>query len=67
MTSIDDIIWNALAEKNEKLSTYEIAKRCKISWSTADRHCFKLYSKRKIKCKEEKAEVGEGKKTLWWC
>ena len=72
MTSIDELIFGLLKGAKEckaaesKLSTYEIAKRLKISWSTANIHCLSLYSKRKIKSKEEKAERGEGKKMLWW-
>jgi len=50
-----------------KLSTYEIAKRLKISWSTANIHCYKLKSENKIKGNTEKAEIGDGKKMLWWC
>jgi len=69
MTSIDDLILGLLkiAHPAEKLSTYEIAKRLKISWSTTNTHCYKLYSKRKIKSKEVKSERGDGKKMLWWC
>lgn len=69
MTDIDDLILGLLkiAHPKEKLSTYEIAKHLKISWSTANIHCLTLYSKRKIKSKEEKAERGQGKKMLWWC
>lgn len=50
-----------------KLSTYEIAKRLKISWSTANVHCYKLKSEKKIEGKEVKKDIGEGKKMLWWC
>lgn len=69
LKSIDDLIEKLLKSLpfGEKLSTYEIAKRLKISWSTANVHCYKLKSEKKIEGKEEKKEIGEGKKMLWWC
>lgn len=68
ITCIDELTLGLLeSASGEKLSTYEIAKQLKISWSTANIHCLSLYSKRKIKNQEQKAERGEGKKMLWWC
>lgn len=69
MTGIDDLILGLMkiAPPTEKLTTYEIAKRLKISWSTANLYCYKMKSFGIIKGEEIKAEIGEGKKMMWWC
>ncbi len=64
--SVDTITQKILKTSRQPLSTYEIAKRAKISWSTANIHCYKLKSEGKINGKLEKAEVGSGKKMIWW-
>ncbi|RLG13605.1 MAG: hypothetical protein DRN71_04495 [Candidatus Nanohalarchaeota archaeon] len=64
--SIDALTQKILKTSNLPLSTYQIAKQAKISWSTANIHCYKLKSEGKIDGKMEKAEVGSGKKMVWW-
>ena len=64
--SIDALTQKILKTSNLPLSTYQIAKQAKISWSTANIHCYKLKSEGKIDGKMEKAEVGSGKKMIWW-
>ncbi len=64
--SVDILTEKILRSSKQPLSTYEIAKRAKISWSTANIHCYKLKSEGKIDGKLEKAEVGSGKKMVWW-
>ncbi len=64
--SIDALTEKILKTSRQPLSTYQIAKQAKISWSTANIHCYKLKSEGKIDGKMEKAEVGSGKKMVWW-
>ncbi len=64
--SIDALTQRILKTSKQPLSTYQIAKQAKISWSTANIHCYKLKSEGKIDGKMEKAEVGSGKKMIWW-
>ena len=64
--SIDALTEKILKTSRQPLSTYQIAKQVKISWSTANIHCYKLKSEGKIDGKMEKAEVGSGKKMIWW-
>ncbi|MCK5698571.1 MAG: hypothetical protein KAH93_01900 [Candidatus Aenigmarchaeota archaeon] len=64
--SIDALTERILKTSKQPLSTYQIAKQAKISWSTANIHCYKLKSEGKIDGKMEKAEVGSGKKMIWW-
>lgn len=64
--SIDVLTERILKTSKQPLSTYAIAKRAKISWSTANIHCYKLKSEGKIHGQMETAEVGSGKKMVWW-
>jgi len=41
-------ILRLLGRNPEGLSTYEISKRLRISWSTASLHCYKLLSSDRI-------------------
>ena len=63
---VSEIIKKILKEAKEPLSTYEIAKKAKISWSTANTHCYKLKDEGVIDGKLEVAEVGSGRKMLWY-
>ena len=63
---ISKLITKLLTKNKERMTTYEIAHRVKVSWSTANIHCYKLKSEGKINGKLEKAEVGLGKKMVWW-
>ncbi len=64
--SVDVLTERILASSVRPLSTYEIAKKAKISWPTANTHCYKLKSMGRISCQEEHRAVGIGKKTLWY-
>ena len=55
-----------LLKKNPKLSTYQIAKELKISWSTANIHCFKLKIVGKIDGVPCESKFGMGEKMVWW-
>ncbi len=63
---ISIIIQNLLKESKEPLSTYEIAKKTNLSWSTVNIHCYKLKDNGTLDCKLKVAEVGSGKKMLWF-
>ncbi len=60
------IIQKILGESKEPLSTYEIAKKANLSWSTVNIHSYKLKDQGIIDCRLEVAEVGSGKKMLWF-
>ena len=64
--TVDQITQQILKKSKLPISTYELAKQANISWSTANIHCYKLKSEGKIKGKLEKANIGQGKKMLWW-
>ncbi len=60
------IIQKKLEESKAPLSTYEVAKKANLSWSTVNIHCYKLKDQGVIDCKLQVAEVGSGKKMLWF-
>ncbi len=64
--TVDQITQQILKRSKGPISTYELAKQANISWSTANIHCYKLKSEGKIKGKLEMANIGLGKKMLWW-
>jgi len=41
-SAVDGLIVGALKASKAPLSTYQIGKKLKISWSTANTHCYKL-------------------------
>jgi len=61
---VDRLIRDIL-KKEKSLSTYEIAKKIGISWSTANSHCYKLKSFGIIDCKDEETKLGM-RRILWW-
>jgi Mn-dependent DtxR family transcriptional regulator len=63
---ISKLIIQLLTKRKEKTSTYEVAKGVKVSWSTANIHCYKLKSEGEIDGELEVAKIGSGKKMLWW-
>ena len=63
--SVGEVATEILRSADRPISTYELAKRAKVSWSTMNMHCFRLSAKGVIKGREEKAPVGLGKKMLW--
>ncbi|MBU4246649.1 MAG: winged helix-turn-helix domain-containing protein [Nanoarchaeota archaeon] len=63
--TLDSAIRHVLFSSKKPLSTYEIAKKTGISWSTANMHCFKLKSQGVFNNKRE-SSVGRRKKVVWW-
>jgi len=62
---INTMILKLLSDRRpERLTTYEIAKTIKISWSTASVHLYQLSASNKIKHKTE--IVKHIKKTYWF-
>ncbi len=49
-----------------QISTYQIAKKASISWSTAISHCYKLMVSGIIDGKEIKTKFGNGRTMVWW-
>jgi len=63
--NLDSVIQNVLVRSKKPLSTYEIAKKTGVSWSTANMHCFKLKTQGIFKNKSE-SSIGRRKKVIWW-
>ena len=63
--NLDSVIQTVLARSKKPLSTYEIAKKTGVSWSTANMHCFKLKTQGIFKNKSENS-IGRRKKVIWW-
>ena len=63
---VGDMILKLLKESSEPISTYEIAKKVGISWSTANTHCYKLKDAGKVDSKEIVQKIGAGKKVVWF-
>ncbi len=63
---VGEVIVKLLRESKTPLSTYELAKKSKISWSTANTHCYKLKDVGIVDGKLETADIGASKKMLWW-
>ncbi len=64
--SVEDSILKTLKESAEPVSTYELAKKLGISWSTANTHCYKLKDAGKIDKKDIVPKIGAGKKVVWF-
>jgi len=62
----DKEIIDLLKRSSDPLSTYQIAKDLKMSWSTANLHCFKLKTFGKIECEFKDSKFGQGMKMVWW-
>ena len=63
--TLDSVIQTVLVRSKKPLSTYEIAKKTGVSWSTANMHCFKLKTQGIFKNKSE-SSIGRRKKVVWW-
>ncbi len=63
---VSEMILKILKESSEPVSTYELAKKLGISWSTANTHCYKLKDAGKIDNKLIVPKIGAGKKVLWF-
>ena len=64
--SKDKDIIKLLKKSSEPLSTYQVAKKLDVSWSTANAHCFKLKSFGKIEGNFKESKFGQGMKMIWW-
>ena len=61
----EKLVLDMLRKAKKPLSTYEIAKRAGISWSTANTCCYKLFSK-KLVASEENEYKTSLRKVMWW-
>lgn len=52
--------------KKAPLSTYQITKELKVSWSTVNSHCYKLKSMNILDSKIEESKFGLKPKVIWW-
>lgn len=64
LMEVDKAILGAIRSSREPLSTYGIAKGAKISWSTANIHCYKLNSLGFITPKKQHSRFGQSK-VMW--
>jgi len=64
LSQMDEDILKILRESSGPLSTYEIAKKIDISWSTANIHLKDLQIKEMVKSKEEM--IKSKKRMVWW-
>lgn len=61
----DKLVKGILKSSKKPLSTYDIAKRAKVSWATANIHCYKLKAMGILDCKNEEVKIGM-KRIVWW-
>ena len=66
LSDVDKRILELLKSSKKPLSTYQIAKMAKITWPTANSHCYKLKSMNKIESRQEKSKFGSREKVVWW-
>ncbi len=66
LSFIDKKILALLKNSKAPLSTYQIAKKLKITWVTASSHCYKLKSMNLLQNKYEKSKYGSRGKVIWW-
>ena len=64
ITETDEKILKVLREHKDPLSTYEIAKKTNISWSTANIHLKDLQLKKMVKSRED--TVKSKRRIIWW-
>ncbi|HDN83491.1 MAG TPA: HTH domain-containing protein [Candidatus Altiarchaeales archaeon] len=64
ITPIDRLILTTLKSSKKPLTTYKIAKKTKLSWSTANTHCYKLKSMGLLEMNKVKNRVGQIK--IFW-
>ena len=64
LNNADKTIIKILRRSKQPISTYEIAKQCRFSWSTANSHCYKLQSLGFIEGEVEEFPL-ERKKIIW--
>ena len=61
----DKLIKGILRSSKMPLSTYDIAKKAKVSWATANIHCYKMMALGILMCKNEEVKIGM-KRMVWW-
>ena len=66
LSDVDKSILNILKKSKDPLSTYQIAKKVKVTWPTAISHCYKLKSMGLIESKYEESKFGSKQKVVWW-
>ncbi|OYT27177.1 MAG: hypothetical protein B6U97_02215 [Candidatus Altiarchaeales archaeon ex4484_96] len=64
LSAVDKLILNVLDKSKRPLSTYQIGKRTKVSWSTANTHCYKLKALGKVDMEVVNNHLGQSK-MLW--
>ena len=65
LDKVDKLVRDALKKSVQPISTYDIAKKLKVSWSTANIHCYKLKAYGYIDSKEDEVKIGV-KRVVWW-
>ncbi|MFB6075525.1 MAG: winged helix-turn-helix transcriptional regulator [Candidatus Aenigmatarchaeota archaeon] len=63
INEIDDEILRTLTNESEPISTYEVAKKVDVSWSTANTHLKDLQIMDLVKSTEK---MSKGNKTRFW-
>lgn len=63
-TNLDSLIQDLLRKSRKPLSTYELAKKTGVSWSTANIHCFKLKTAGVVKNRVEQ-RLGSRMRVIW--
>lgn len=66
LDEIDKFMLETLSKSKKPISTYQLAKKTKLSWSTINSHCYKLKSLSAVDGRVEPARIGSRKKVLWW-
>jgi len=62
--NVDERILQVLRESGKPLTTYQIAKKAKVSWSTANVHLKDLQLRNLVKSKED--VIKSRKSKIWW-
>lgn len=62
---VEKLVFDTIKKAKNPISTYELAKKAKVSWSTANTHCYKLKSLGLIDSKNEEIKIGS-KRIVWW-
>jgi predicted transcriptional regulator len=66
LSDVDKRILDILKKAKKPLSTYQIAKKAKITWPTANTHCYKLVSMKLVLNRQEESKHGPNEKIVWW-
>ncbi len=64
LSEIDENILKFLRESAEPLSTYEIAKKMNVSWSTANIHLKDMQIRGIVKSREDM--IKSKRRIIWW-